>query len=233
MPEPTTAATGSDFYRRLARIIDERGEDTTPGPIDDAPNPEEPGHPAYHHRQRVTAALAKLEAHAPPRYKGATTDHPAVCAWADQVAAAPEKAGSLLLWGPTGPGKTHHAYGAVRRIAEAGTARFGFAATTFPDLFAALRPGGASDDERERLMRRYLDSPLLLLDDLGTTKESAWTEEMTYRIVNHRYNQLLPTIVTTNHPPRDLPGMCGDRIASRLIGMTTRIHFDGDDRRLS
>ncbi|WP_017587640.1 ATP-binding protein [Nocardiopsis ganjiahuensis] len=227
----TTADT--QFLARLARITREKGFDTTPGPVDDAPDPELPGHPTYHHRQRVNAALTKFERVAPPRYLTAATEHPTVCDWADRVAADVTQAPSLMLWGGTGTGKTHAAFGAVRRIALTGPARFGFLATTFPDLYAALRPGAGSDEERERLMRRVLSVPVLLLDDLGTTKSSLWTEETTYRIVNHRYNRMLPVIITSNEPPAALPELLGDRIASRLIEMTTRVEMTGADRRLT
>ncbi|MEU3017184.1 ATP-binding protein [Nocardiopsis sp. NPDC007018] len=223
----------SQFLARLARITREKGLDTTPGPVKDAPDPELPGHPTYHHRQRINAALTKFERVAPPRYLTATTQHPTVCDWADRVAADVTQAPSLMLWGGTGTGKTHAAFGAVRRIALTGPTRFGFLATTFPDLYAALRPGRGNDDERERLMRRVLTVPVLLLDDLGTTKSSSWTEETTYRIVNHRYNRMLPVIITSNEPPAALPALLGDRIASRLIEMTTRVEMTGADQRLN
>lgn len=223
----------TDLLDRLARIIAERGEDTTPGPVDDAPSPDQPGHPEYHRRQRVQAALARFDAAAPPRYRGVECDHPAVAVWADQVATDPTRATSLLLWGGTGSGKTHLAYAAARHVALAGPSRFAFIAWTMPDLYAALRPGAGDAADRERVMRRATTAPLLLLDDLGTARESAWTEEITYRLINHRYNHQLPTVITTNRSPADLPDMVGDRVASRVIGMTTRIHITGADRRLS
>lgn len=229
----TVTSTETQFFNRLTRIIRDRGLDTTPGPVEDDPHPDLPGHPVYHHRQRVTAALTKFERATPPRYLTAVTQHPTVCDWADQVAADVTQASSLMLWGGTGTGKTHNAFGAVRRIALTGPGRFGFLATTFPDLYAALRPGGGNDDERERLMRRVLTVPVLLLDDLGTTKSSLWTEEITYRIVNHRYNRMLPVLITSNEPPAALPELLGDRIASRLIEMTTRVEMTGADRRLT
>ncbi|GLU46314.1 hypothetical protein Nans01_06650 [Nocardiopsis ansamitocini] len=154
-------------------------------------------------------------------------------AWADSVAADQRTAPSLLLWGPTGTGKTHHAFAATHRIAQAGPPRFALTFTTHPDLYSALRPGGHDDGERERTMRRLLATPLLVLDDLGTARESEWTGEILYRVINHRYNQQLPTLITTNHAPAALPGVLGDRIASRLIQMTTRIEITGPDRRLT
>ena len=228
-----TMTTTEPILARLRRITHERGLDTTPGPIDDRPSPDQPGHPAYHHNQRVSAALAKLSRTTPPRYTNAVATDPTVIEWADTVAAAPQTAPSLMLWGTPGTGKTHQAYGALRRIAETGPLRFGAIATTWPDLYAALRPGAGAEDERERAIRRVLTTPLLLLDDLGTAKTSTWTEEITYRIINHRYNRLLPIIITSNEPPAALPDLVGDRITSRLIEMTTRVEMNGADRRLA
>lgn len=217
---------------RLQKIAEERGLNTTPGPIEDAPRPELPGHPEFHHRQRVESALAKFDRATPPRYRAAHVETSDVIAWADQVAADATTAPSLMLWGGTGTGKTHAAFGAVRRIAFTGPTRFGFMATTFADLYATLRPGSGSDEEREQAMRRVLRVPLLLLDDLGASKSSLWTEEVTYRLINHRYNHQLPIIITSNHPPAALPDLVGDRITSRLIEMTTRVQVAGGDRRL-
>lgn len=222
----------SETLARLTRLAAKRGIDLTAGSIADEPTPDDPGHPEYHRRQRVQSALAKLAAVTPKRYREATTDHADVLAWAAQVAASPDDAPSLMLWGPTGTGKTHAAYGAARAIAEAGPARFSMVAYTWPDLYAALRPGSATDLERERTMRRVMTTPLAILDDLGTTKDSPWTEEVTYRIINHRYNQCLPTVITTNVAPARLPELVGDRVASRLIEMTVRINMSGPDRRL-
>ena len=81
------ATADTQFFSRLARIIHEKNLDATPGPVEDEPHPDLPGHPTYHHRQRVNAALTKFERTAPPRYLTATTDHPVVCDWADRVAA--------------------------------------------------------------------------------------------------------------------------------------------------
>lgn len=72
---------------------------------------------------------------------------------------------------------------------------------------------------------------MLLLDDLGAAKTSEWTAELTYRLINHRYEHLRPTLITTNLPTADLRTTLGDRIASRLAEMTQRVILTGPDRR--
>lgn len=166
-------------------------------------------------------------------------DRPKVTAWADQIAHAGRpgpggpgiaKGPSLLIAGPTGTGKTYQAYGAIRALLARGV-RLRWEATTTADLHARLRPRVGRDAERD--LRSLARCPLLLLDDLGAAKASEWTEELTYRLINHRYEHMLPTLITTNLPTDQLRSALGDRVASRLAEMTDRVVLDGTDRRRS
>jgi DNA replication protein DnaC len=80
-------------------------------------------------------------------------------------------------------------------------------------------------------MRHYRTADLLLIDDLGVAKNSEWVEEAVYRIIGGRYEQMRPTIYTTNLDVPKLRDALGDRIASRLAETCTRVLLDGDDRR--
>ncbi|MDX2986402.1 ATP-binding protein [Streptomyces caniscabiei] len=221
---------------RLMAGIANHAPDVTAGPIDDQPTPDEPGHPEYHRRRRAEFALTRWQTAVPYRYRNATAEHPTVQAWADRAATDIRDAGILVLHGNIGTGKTHQAYGALRRIAEAGPKRFEMIATTAPDLYGLLRPGG-SDKGSEHELKRLCRIPLLLLDDLGTEKLSEFTEETTTRIVNYRYNESLPLLITTNLPIQtgaptpDLVTRLGDRLASRLAQTATIVSFNGPDRR--
>ncbi|BBB01036.1 putative DNA replication protein [Actinacidiphila reveromycinica] len=222
--------------RRVRAILEARGLDRIePGPVDQAPAPDEPGHPDYHHRQRVQVAVNRWTTAVPYRYQDAAATHPDITAWADRATADWRSAGFLVLTGSFGTGKTHQAYGALRRIAEAGPDRFEMIAITAPDMYGLLRPGG-SDRGHEAELKRLCRIPLLLLDDLGTEKISEWTEEATYRLLNERYNECRPLIVTSNFPTRsddgeDLSDRLGGRIASRLSQLTTVVVLDGPDLR--
>ncbi|MER7049552.1 ATP-binding protein [Streptomyces jumonjinensis] len=209
--------------RRLAHILTTRGIDPTSTPVAEA--------------EPVPALLA-AESRIPARYRGATADHPAVAAWVRDIAEAgrPGPGGapgiaqgrSLLIAGTTGTGKTHQAYGAVRSLISAGV-RLRWKAVTAADLYADLRPRPGHDGERE--LRDLARCPLLIIDDLGAAKHSEWTEEITMRLMNRRYNELLPTLVTTNLGMADLRAHIGDRVASRLSEMADKVILDGPDRR--
>ena len=187
-------------------------------------------------RREITHADENI----PHIYRRALADEPDVIAWANSLAAVSreQSAGriatsvgrhrSLLLLGPTGTGKTHQAYGALRYLAPAGIA-WHWTATSSANMYAALRPRSGVDSETE--FRKYAHARLLMLDDLGAAKSSEWTEEINFRLINHRYENQLPTIITSNVLPKELTERVGERVASRLVGMSDRVVIRGQDRR--
>ncbi|MFJ3901518.1 ATP-binding protein [Streptomyces sp. NPDC090025] len=221
--EPQTLGEGT--LDRMARILAARNIDPAT-----AAAPVEP---------ETVSPLEALSAGVPPRYRAAVADHPQVLAWVRTVAdaaVAPNQGArrqvttgpSLLMAGVVGAGKTHQAYGAVRALVQSGVG-VRWRATTAADLYADLRPRPGADSERE--LAAVSRCPLLIIDDLGAAKASDWTEEVTYRLINRRYNYELPTLVTTNLRISDLRAQLGDRVASRLAQMTTRVEFEQVDRR--
>ncbi|MFG2115585.1 ATP-binding protein [Streptomyces sp. NPDC048718] len=229
----------------MQRKLAERGITLdTAAPLAEAPEP--------------SPALVAAQERIPYDYREARVEHPDVARWVRSVAdsavghsASPlvphfGSAGqreithgrSLLLWGPTGAGKTHEAYGAIRALTAAGCG-VRWHKTTAADLYGSMRARGGHDPEY--LLRRIVRMPLLLLDDLGAAKSSEWTEEITFRLLNWRCEHRLPTIVTTNLAPVRTPQMdprqpvlrdkVGDRVLSRLSGMCTPVHLEGPDRR--
>lgn len=182
------------------------------------------------------AALACTERF-PPRYANATTDRPDVLDWVKQFQADIANAPSLLLLGPTGTGKTHQAYAAVRAATTVALAtRAGgfrsprWQAMTYADMTASLRPRGR-DYDPEDVLHRYRTVELLFVDDLGAAKLTEFTEEATYRLVNGRYEDMRPSIFTSNLPLPELKNAIGDRIASRLAETCMRVVLEGPDRR--
>ncbi|MFD0262396.1 ATP-binding protein [Kitasatospora indigofera] len=174
----------------------------------------------------------------PDRFYDAEADHPQVLAWVEHVKQAarrgPEgtlgiaRADSLLLLGETGTGKTHQAYGAIRTLLREGV-RLRWRAVSSVTFHATMRPRPGINTERE--MRDLETIPLLLLDDLGAAKASEFTEEITYRLVDYRYQHRLPTLITSNIVPAELAAFLGDRSASRLRQMCRKTVLDGFDRR--
>jgi DNA replication protein DnaC len=231
-PQPIGDASA---LAKLANILAARGITPPSSSQINGYSPDEPGHPAFHHQQRVNVALSRWTTATPPRYQHADATEPRVIAWAADVIASPDRAPSILITGTTGTGKTHQAYGALKLIASQGPKDYRLIATTTADLYGSLRPSGSAGAS-EHGLKRLCEVPFLLLDDLGSAKTSEWTEEVTYRLVNYRYNQCLPTIFTSNLPPRaqqgpDLTSTLGERITSRLAEMVAVVPMAGADRR--
>lgn len=179
----------------------------------------------------------------PHRFRAAQATEPALRQWVEQVAAEARReqttrgrliatvhrGPSLLLLGQTGVGKTHAAYGAVRDLALTGV-NSRWTITTAADMYAALRPRHGVDSETE--FRRYRDARLLLIDDLGAARAlTEFTEEVNFRLINHRYENQLPTLITSNLLPGELTGRLGDRVTSRLSEMCQRVTLKGHDKR--
>lgn len=176
--------------------------------------------------ERRQQAMDSFNSRVPKRYALARPDATAT-AWAQAVTANPDETRSLLVVGPTGTGKTHYAYSVLRAIAETGS--MAWRAMTAADLYAHLRPRSGRDSEAE--FEQLAQTRVLFVDDLAAAKLTEWTEEITYRLVNHRYEQCLPGIFTSNVPPQQLRDALGERVASRLVEMCERVVLKGDDRR--
>ncbi|HOG46362.1 MAG TPA: ATP-binding protein, partial [Anaerolineae bacterium] len=84
-----------------------------------------------------------------------------------------------------------------------------------PDLLdylrAAYRPDtDSSYDEQFDAVRNV---PLLILDDLGTQSTTPWAQEKLFQLLNHRYNALLPTVITTNRELEEIDPRLRSRLA--------------------
>ncbi len=69
------------------------------------------------------------------------------------------------------------------------------------------------------ILERYETIPLLILDDLGAERVTGWSAERLYELINYRYMEVLPMIVTTNCTADELRTRLGDRIFDRIKSM--------------
>lgn len=137
--------------------------------------------------------------------------------------------GVLYLRGRVGAGKTHLAVAAALEIRERnGSVYFAVVPDLLDHLRATFDPAqGVAYDDRFTTIRNAF---LLVLDDLGTENTTPWAREKLYQIVNHRYVESLPTIVTSNRKPEDID----ERIRSRLLDSryAREVHLTAEDYRL-
>jgi len=118
--------------------------------------------------------------------------------------------GWLVLVGPYGSGKTHLACAIARLNMSNGK---GVYVGTLPDILDRIRKGYKTAEENEWIDRvKAVD--LLIMDDLGAQKKTDWATEKLYQIINHRYVDRLPLVVTSNVYPHEAD--IEPRVASRL-----------------
>jgi len=73
----------------------------------------------------------------------------------------------------------------------------------------------------------------LFIDDFGTEKGSEWVLETLYSIIDKKYEDVIPMIITSNLDLNALGVKMGDRIASRIAEMCDVVEMTGLDRRLT
>lgn len=132
----------------------------------------------------------------------------------------------LVLWGDKkGTGKTHLCAAAVNRLRERGVP-VGF--FTAPDLLDLLR-GGYARGDYDTLLNGLRNLDVLALDDMGVEKETDWATEKFFQIINHRYNQNLPLLISTNMNPELFEPRLADRLCDNAWSL--RIHLDASSWR--
>lgn len=107
--------------------------------------------------------------------------------------------------------------------------------TTVASLLMELRDSFRKDSERSEadIIRQYSKADLVVLDDLGAEKTSEFALQSLYIIIDKRYSEMCPTIITSNLTVDEIAEKVGDRIASRIAGMCRVIELRGRDRRIS
>lgn len=156
---------------------------------------------------------------------------------------------SIYISGPNGRGKTHSACA----IAKAYLARNTYRDTgmmrcwksclfvTAQDFFSRIRSSWDRWDENEEdVFMRYAGVGLLVLDDVGKGVPSEWAAENLFRLVNERWSNGRPMVITSQHRMTELSeryAKAGDEtmaaMISRLGGWCDLMTLDGKDRRIA
>ena len=203
-----------------------------------------------HERNRLARLrISRLFASAriPRAYEGDTfADYIVTGANKDAVDAAhmmvADEIKGLFLHGEKGTGKTKLAAIIANERARTGHPVL-FASV--PDLMADIRRS-FKDETTSEAVQAVKNAPFLVLDDLGAEKMTEWVGEQLFCIVNHRYNERLATVVTSNYSPTQviahmatvdgrgnvIDDMQGQRIMSRIYGMCERVEIKGADWRM-
>ena len=137
----------------------------------------------------------------------------------------------ILFYGDVGTGKSFLAC----CIANALLGRLvSVSVTNFPRILNTLQ--GSFDDERQKRIDRLQQYSLLVIDDLGVERDTAFSVEQVYNVIDTRARSGKPLIVTTNLSMKDLqspPSLAHSRIYDRVLEMCPiRLKLTGDSRRV-
>jgi len=194
----------------------------------------------------------------PKRYENATVEHVAPDIL-EKFKNIRESRKGLYLYGGVGTGKTFTAYALYRMWEEQRDAekqkekedidtKLNASDDTIVLNATKPRPSGEFWNMTRLLyeLRKEVRKPsdqslsdnlilhknLLFIDDLGAEKVTEWVEEVIYLIINTRYENNIPIVITSNYPLSKVAELVGDRVASRIKEMCHVVEIKGEDRRL-
>ena len=121
----------------------------------------------------------------------------------------------VYIYGAPGVGKSMLASIVGSQALAAGLSVF-FA--DVPTALAAIKMSFSDpNNTAAATVERIIDNDLVILDDLGSERITDWASEQIFRILNARYNNDVPTIVTSNFDLHSLhEQLGGSYIAGRI-----------------
>ena len=145
----------------------------------------------------------------------------------------------LILVGNNGVGKTHLACSIANELIKNGIP---IIYGTLINLLAELKNtyDVYNNISEMKIIKLYEKVDLLIIDDLGKEKPSEWGLEKLFTIINSRYENNLPVIITTNYDQNSLIDRLSingeietaKSIISRLYEMCYLVKIDDRDHRI-
>ena len=133
----------------------------------------------------------------------------------------------LLLYGNTGTGKTYTACEIANALIDKG---YPVLVTNFARILNTLQ----GTFEKQEYIDGFNNYQLLVIDDLGIERDTAYAKEQVFNIIDSRYRSGLPMIITTNltmekiKNPEDIENR---RIYDRILERCFPIEVGGSSRR--
>lgn len=121
----------------------------------------------------------------------------------------------LYIFGQVGSGKTHLACSIANDLIKGGTEVLFVVVSDYLEEIKYSWDQSSDYSERE-ILDRAREVSVLVMDDLGAHSYSDWTKSKIYAILNHRINNNLPTVITSNLEYLEVGNYLDHRISSRI-----------------
>lgn len=148
---------------------------------------------------------------------------------------------NVVITGGVGLGKTHLAYAIVNAIEEKRTSKTGYKLYTHKKVnFVTIKYiidsikntwDKKADNFDKDIVRDLKKIGLLIIDEIGVQYGTDSERIELFEIFNQRYNNMLPTIVISNHSKDELIRILGLRITDRLFGKAKFFEIKGKSKR--
>jgi DNA replication protein DnaC len=134
----------------------------------------------------------------------------------------------LFFSGPVGTGKTMLANLVLKWFVKYGYTCF---ATTFAQTIDYLTAGWSSPEDKVYFRRKFVESQVLLLDDVGREHRTKLSDTTFDSILRTRVQEGRPTIITTNMNFAEIQSGYGAAVLSLLKESSISFEFEGEDFR--
>lgn len=141
---------------------------------------------------------------------------------------------NLLLLGNTGVGKTFLANCIAKELLDRGNTVIYLTSFRLFDILEKYKfsKDEGSSYEASNQFEYILDCDLLIIDDLGTELNNAFTNSQLYLIINERLLRQKSTVISTNLSLTNINSTYGERIFSRIVSSYSVQRIIGEDIRL-
>ncbi len=145
---------------------------------------------------------------------------------------SPKRKG-FVFSGKNGVGKTSLVVAVANHLLETGRP---VVYVRLDDFWSALRErfnqkasyeyAEGADDEAD-VMRLYQRAPVLIIDEFTPDKLTDWRLNVTHQLINYRYTNDLPTLITTNTTYNEFLDLWGGTTGGRVLAMCHWIEMVG------
>jgi len=138
---------------------------------------------------------------------------------------------SVILLGGVGRGKTQFAFAMIREMFRRCPRKIWPRYFTSPEIDSILLKAARDEDADKFTIQQRASEDLLFIDDFGRETDSARARRQYFELLNIRYANLLPTLISTNLSLEQIATHMNEAIASRFQEYQI-IEFGGADLRI-